>query len=561
MAEPVKAPGEPPETSQDSLDRTTQPPPGNPSGADTHTRTGSSSLQAAYALLPLDAGWEERAVGGTQQKYYINKLTGGSTWKRPVKQALDRGVWLPAADPTSGRSYWYHSVTRQRSWKPPVEDGSLVVGATTEQPAAGSATPPPGEPMSAPLPLQAHDPAPRPLPAELRADIHRFSMTAFAQAHFQCHRRGFFSRPVPVPELLVHAKRVLQRGIANPDLRDELYCQLYKQTNSNPSSEGTLKGWQLMALCSATFPPTRDFEMSLLAFLDAKAHPAGPLGPLDTSVSIFAQYCITKLHHTLTASHPIAMPSTAQLSHIKPIGESSPGAHLAAAIAGGAPGFPLPVVLPFLANSILARTGHRTEGVFRHCASTDDLALMKGHLDAGHMDFPPDRVDAATPHLPAVLLKTWLLAERVLRKHKVEGELSDPVVPASSYLRCVSTEDPAASCGLLAEFPSPNRMLLKYLVRFLRLISLEPYVTTNKMTTNNVALMFAPNIIRNPSQDPFEILKRSQMEIRFMTNLLTHLVITPEEDELFRCIDSATQRAIQMSPEFVVPLVPAQSGK
>ncbi|KAJ4452964.1 putative Rho GTPase activation protein [Paratrimastix pyriformis] len=347
-----------------------------------------------------------------------------------------------------------------------------------------------------------------------------------------------------------------------------------------------------MALCSATL---RDFEMSLLAFLDAKAHPAGPLGPLDTSVSIFAQYCITKLHHTLTASHPIAMPSTAQLSHIKtmpfalrffgvsladimfvqarlaaatpaataappwaaprprglglPIGESSPGAHLAAAIAGGAPGFPLPVVLPFLANSILARTGHRTEGVFRHCASTDDLALMKGHLDAGHMDFPPDRVDAATPHLPAVLLKTWL------------RELSDPVVPASSYLRCVSTEDPAASCGLLAEFPSPNRMLLKYLVRFLRLISLEPYVTTNKMTTNNVALMFAPNIIRNPSQDPFEILKRSQMEIRFMTNLLTHLVITPEEDELFRRIDSATQRAIQMSPEFVVPLVPAQSGK
>lgn len=38
-------------------------------------------------------------------------------------------------------------------------------------------------------------------------------------------------------------------------LRNEVYCQLVKQTSKNPSVESTSLGWQLMNICLATFPP------------------------------------------------------------------------------------------------------------------------------------------------------------------------------------------------------------------------------------------------------------------------------------------------------------------
>lgn len=53
----------------------------------------------------------------------------------------------------------------------------------------------------------------------------------------------------------------------------------------------------------------------------------------------------------------------------------------------------------------------------RKCTSTDSVAKLKARLDSGRLDIPPDMPDGACPHLPAVVLKTWL------------RELSEPVVP------------------------------------------------------------------------------------------------------------------------------------
>lgn len=42
-------------------------------------------------------------------------------------------------------------------------------------------------------------------------------------------------------------------------------------------------------------------------------------------------------------------------------------------------------------------------------------------------------------------------------------------------------------------------------------LSSEPYVTDNKMTVNNMALIFAPNLMHSQSSDPLEILKKAQV--------------------------------------------------
>uniref|UniRef100_A0A6I8QPF6 Myosin 10 n=1 Tax=Xenopus tropicalis TaxID=8364 RepID=A0A6I8QPF6_XENTR len=61
------------------------------------------------------------------------------------------------------------------------------------------------------------------------------------------------SDPVPI------IQGILQTGHDLRPLRDELYCQLIKQTNkvSNPGCTGNLYHWQILTCLSCTFPPSR----------------------------------------------------------------------------------------------------------------------------------------------------------------------------------------------------------------------------------------------------------------------------------------------------------------
>eukprot|EP00975_Prorocentrum_lima_P020700 4356795-Prorocentrum_lima.AAC.1 len=63
------------------------------------------------------------------------------------------------------------------------------------------------------------------------------------------------------------AQDILQKGLENIPLRNEIYCQVMKQLSSNPKPESIAKGWQMMCMCVSTFPPTIDFENYLLNFI------------------------------------------------------------------------------------------------------------------------------------------------------------------------------------------------------------------------------------------------------------------------------------------------------
>lgn len=67
------------------------------------------------------------------------------------------------------------------------------------------------------------------------------------------------SDPIPI------IQGILQTGHDLRPLRDELYCQLIKQTNKvpNPGSMGNLYSWQILTCMSCTFLPSR----SILKYL------------------------------------------------------------------------------------------------------------------------------------------------------------------------------------------------------------------------------------------------------------------------------------------------------
>lgn len=62
-----------------------------------------------------------------------------------------------------------------------------------------------------------------------------------------------------------HAKKMLRNLMIAPSgLRDEAYMQICKQTNGNPKTESTIKGWELLSFFLATFPPSKNLKSFLL---------------------------------------------------------------------------------------------------------------------------------------------------------------------------------------------------------------------------------------------------------------------------------------------------------
>merc|ERR1712137_449791 len=65
-------------------------------------------------------------------------------------------------------------------------------------------------------------------------------------------------RVMSFPNML--AREVLEKGIQEPDLRDEIYVQIIKQVTNNPNPSSTEKGWKVMNMSLNCFPPSREFE-------------------------------------------------------------------------------------------------------------------------------------------------------------------------------------------------------------------------------------------------------------------------------------------------------------
>eukprot|EP00479_Gromia_sphaerica_P001184 TRINITY_DN1134_c0_g1_i3.p1 TRINITY_DN1134_c0_g1~~TRINITY_DN1134_c0_g1_i3.p1 ORF type:complete len:239 (-),score=43.03 TRINITY_DN1134_c0_g1_i3:308-1024(-) len=66
---------------------------------------------------------------------------------------------------------------------------------------------------------------------------------------------------------------VATTGLKSPILRDEIFCQVVKQIQSNPNGQSSQKGWDLMILCLNCFPPDHDFENYLEVFLKNNSQP------------------------------------------------------------------------------------------------------------------------------------------------------------------------------------------------------------------------------------------------------------------------------------------------
>lgn len=95
---------------------------------------------------------------------------------------------------------------------------------------------------------------------------------------------------------------IIQQGVANSWVRDELYVQLCRQTTENPKRESLIRGWELMAICLSFIPPSPTFQPALLGYMNrhrdpsfAKHFPEIGKWPIHVQVSHYATIACRRL--------------------------------------------------------------------------------------------------------------------------------------------------------------------------------------------------------------------------------------------------------------------------
>ncbi|KAG5673675.1 hypothetical protein PVAND_003701 [Polypedilum vanderplanki] len=317
------------------------------------------------------------------------------------------------------------------------------------------------------------------------------------------------------------AMDIITQAVANTWLRDELYVQLCRQTTENPKRESLIRGWELMAICLAFVPPSPTFQPALMGYMNrhrdpsfAKHFPEIGKWPIHVQVSHYATIACRRLERIGSSGKKQAKkPTDEEINHAREqiFRDSMFGNTLQEVMDLQRDIFPdrkIPWIQHTLSEQILLMQGKQTEGIFRVPADVDEVMSLKAYVDK--WEFPENRgtMDA---HAPASLLKLWY------------RELYDPLIPDEFYNECIETDDPKEVMAIVDRLPSLNRLVLTYLIHFLQEFAQPEVVANTKMDSSNLAMVFAPNLLRCTSQDPKIILENTRKEMNFIRTLITSM--------------------------------------
>ncbi|KAH9258940.1 hypothetical protein BASA81_002560 [Batrachochytrium salamandrivorans] len=106
------------------------------------------------------------------------------------------------------------------------------------------------------------------------------------------------------------ARDMLQKSAENPLLANETYVQLCKHITKNPKADSAGRAWQLMCMCVSSFPPSVDFELYLLNFLQSNVNVPG-------LVSNYARFALRRLEGMMTTGSSGIVPSIEEIAAYK----------------------------------------------------------------------------------------------------------------------------------------------------------------------------------------------------------------------------------------------------
>lgn len=319
---------------------------------------------------------------------------------------------------------------------------------------------------------------------------------------------------------------VADRGMCVVGLRTELYLQVMKQLTDNPSKESYLKGWEILCVISNCFAPPLQLAMIVRQFLEKQAFTQEKVTELltdlkwkklegteleDAKLGLMAKYALQKFKHTVKTPKG-RVPSVEEIEHFceapfkfNVFGEALENImHNPQNVDTSSR---LPRVLSFLAEAVLLLGGHASEGIFRVPGDLDGIIALRMRIERGNYDLEGIQ-DAA---VPASLLKMWV------------RELEEPLIPTKFYTRCLQISQVQAAMDVVDELPQLNRSCIKYLAKYLQLVGDPVNQPKTKMSVSNLAIVFAPNLLRCPTDNPLVILQNSKAEQKFVKIIVNYL--------------------------------------
>ncbi|XP_066983628.1 rho GTPase-activating protein 39 isoform X14 [Macrobrachium rosenbergii] len=306
-------------------------------------------------------------------------------------------------------------------------------------------------------------------------------------------------------------------------LRDELFVQICRQTTENHKRDSLRRGWELLAICLAFFPPSEKFAPYLAGYITRHCDPAYcamfpdvSKWPIHIQVAHYAGVCNKRLERTSVNAkrQRLKKPTLEEidLARLHIFRASMFGGTIEEVMDLQRDRYPhrrLPWVQTTLSEEVLRLQGTNTEGIFRVPADFDEVHQLKQVVDQWEVG------DCGDPHVAAALLKLWY------------RELYEPLIPDSLYQSAINAHDePSQAVALVNKLPDINRLVLSYLIRFLQYFAQPDIVSATKMDASNLAMVMAPNCLRCTSDDPRVIYENTRKEMAFIRTLIQHLDTT-----------------------------------
>ncbi|NXW93986.1 RHG24 protein, partial [Alopecoenas beccarii] len=172
----------------------------------------------------------------------------------------------------------------------------------------------------------------------------------------------------------------------------------------------------------------------------------------------------------------------------------------------------------------IRQRGLKEEGLFRLPGQANLVKELQDAFDCGEKPSFDSNTDV---HTVASLLKLYL------------RELPEPVIPYAKYddfLSCAKMLSKEEETGLnelvkqVKSLPTVNYNLLKYICRFLD--EVQSYSGVNKMSVQNLATVFGPNILRPKVEDPLTIMEGTVVVQQLMSVMISkHEELFPRDAE------------------------------
>uniref|UniRef100_A0AAZ3RCK8 Rho GTPase-activating protein 24 n=1 Tax=Oncorhynchus tshawytscha TaxID=74940 RepID=A0AAZ3RCK8_ONCTS len=172
----------------------------------------------------------------------------------------------------------------------------------------------------------------------------------------------------------------------------------------------------------------------------------------------------------------------------------------------------------------IRKWGLREEGLFRLPGQANLVKELQDAFDCGEKPSFDCNTDV---HTVASLLKLYL------------RELPEPVIPFSKFddflsctkMLCKDEESGMKELKRQVEcLPPVNYNLLQYICRFLD--EVQSYSGVNKMSVQNLATVFGPNILRPKIEDPVAIMEGTVLVQQLMSVLIgRHDVLFPRDED------------------------------